>query len=72
MIINLKVIANAKKNEIKEEEGLFKVYVAAPPVDGKANKAVIETIAAHFKIKKDHVKIIRGEKSSRKVVQLDK
>jgi uncharacterized protein (TIGR00251 family) len=71
MIINLKVVANAKKNEIKEENGLFKVYVAAPPVDGKANKAVVETLAAHFQAKKNQIKIIRGEKSSRKVVQID-
>lgn len=69
--IKIKVITNAKKNEVVEAEGSFKVYVNAPPVDGKANKAVIELLAKYFKVRKSSVKIIRGEKSKDKVIQID-
>ena len=70
MQIAVKVIPNAKQNKIVEENGRFKVYLTAPPVDGKANKALIEFLAENFKIKKSQVKIIRGEKGREKIVWL--
>lgn len=69
--IKVKVIPNAKKNEVLEEDGKFKVYVKAPPIDGKANKALIELLARHFKVKKDVVRVIRGKKSKEKIVGID-
>ena len=66
-ILKFKIVPNAKRNEIKGE----KVYLTAPPVEGKANKALIEFLAEHFKIKKYQVSIVRGEKSRNKVVALD-
>ena len=69
-IIEAKVIPNARKNEVSPEGEGFKVYVKAPAVEGKANKAVIEVLADFFKIKKSQVKIIRGEKSRRKVIEI--
>lgn len=65
----IKVIPNAKKNEVLEEEGILKVYVKSPPVRGKANKAVIELLAEFFKVKKRDIKIIKGEKSREKVIE---
>lgn len=68
MRLNIKVIPNAKQNKIVEEVGRFKVYLTAPPVGGKANKALIEFLAEHFGVKKNQIKIVRGEKSREKVV----
>jgi uncharacterized protein (TIGR00251 family) len=70
-VINVRVISNANKNEVSEEEGKVKVRVAAPAVCGKANKAVIEVLAEFFKVKKRDIKIIRGEKSREKVIEID-
>ena len=69
--LKIKVITNAKRNAVVEEEGLLKVYVNAPPVDGKANKVVAEVLAEHFKVRKSNVKILRGEKSKEKVIEID-
>ena len=69
--IKIRVITNAKKNEVVEGEGMFKVYVNAPPVGGKANKTLIEVLAEYFKVRKSNVKIIRGEKSKEKVIEID-
>ncbi len=70
-IIEVRVVPNAKRNEIKDEEGKFKVYITAPPVDGKANKLLIEILAKHLGVKKSHINIIKGEKSRDKIIQID-
>lgn len=70
MRLNLKVIPNAKQNKIVEESGRIKVYLTAPPVEGKANKALIEFLSEHFKVKKNQIRIVRGEKSRDKVLEI--
>ncbi len=69
-LINARVIPNAKKNNVSEEQGKFKVRVSAPAVDGKANKTLIKVLAEYFKIKKNDVRIIKGLKSREKVVEI--
>ena len=68
--INVKVIPRASKNKIIEEPDRLKVYVTSPAVDGKANKAVIEAIAEHFKVKKRNIAIIFGETNREKVIEI--
>ncbi|MDD2654005.1 MAG: DUF167 domain-containing protein [Candidatus Omnitrophica bacterium] len=70
MIINIKVVASAKKNLIKKENDYLKVYVSSPAVEGKANKAVLELLCKHFGVKKDKIFIIKGLRSSRKSVEI--
>ncbi len=52
MKISIRVIPNAKKSRIVKEENCLKVYVTAPPVENKANKAVIEILSDYFNTKK--------------------
>jgi uncharacterized protein len=66
----VKVIPNAKKDRLVEENGRLKVYLNAPAVDGKANKALIEFLAEHFGVKKSEVRLVRGEKSREKTVEV--
>ena len=70
MILNVKVVPNAKKSRIYEEQGILKVYVNAPPVEGEANRELVEALAEHFKVKKNRVEIIRGKTSRTKVVRI--
>jgi hypothetical protein len=70
MKLNIKVIPNAKQNKLVEEPGRVKVYLTAPAVEGKANEALIEFLAEHFKTKKNKISIIRGIKSREKVVEI--
>lgn len=69
-LIKIKVIPNAKKNKVVESEGLFKVYVNAPAVEGKANKALFAVLSEYFNVRKSSIKIVRGEKSREKVVEI--
>ncbi|MFN3385202.1 MAG: DUF167 domain-containing protein [Candidatus Thermochlorobacter sp.] len=66
----VKVVPNAKKEGVIEENGRLKIYVHAPALDGKANKAVIEILSRHLGIKKSKVRIVRGETSREKVIEI--
>lgn len=70
MILNVKVIPNAKRNTIEESENSLKVYLTAPPLEGKANKALIELLAKHFGIRKSNIRILSGERSREKKIEI--
>ena len=48
----------------------LKLKVTAPPVDGKANEALIDFLARHFRVPRRHVHIVSGLRSRRKRVQI--
>ncbi len=67
----VKVIPRAAKNEIVGLEGeAFKIRLNAPPVEGKANEALVEYLAKVLSVKRADVEILRGETSRHKVVQV--
>lgn len=71
MKIAVKVVPNAKKAEVLEEsENSFRVKVDAPAKEGKANERLIEILADHFEVSKSRVKIVKGEKSRQKIVEI--
>ncbi|MFH1709562.1 MAG: DUF167 domain-containing protein [bacterium] len=71
MRLNVKVIPNAKRERLVVEEGRVRVYLTAPAVEGKANKALINFLAAHFRVKKNMVTIISGQTSRVKLVDIE-
>jgi len=68
MIIKIKVIPNAKKDEIIESYNKIKARVTAPATEGRANTALIKLLSEYYKIKKTDIKIIKGEKSKEKTI----
>ena len=70
MIREVKVTTKASQNIVKEENGRLKAYVTAAPEKGKANKALVGLLSAHFKVKKKDIRIIRGEHVQIKTVQI--
>jgi len=46
------------------------VYVKDPPLENRANGAVIEALARHFKVKKYQIALLRGSKSKQKVFNI--
>lgn len=70
--LNIKVQPRARKPGIeKMSSGEYKIRVSAPPSKGEANKEVVETLASHFGLPPSRVKIVRGQKSQRKLVLLE-
>jgi uncharacterized protein (TIGR00251 family) len=52
-------------------DGCVKIRLAAPPVDGAANAALIEFVAGQLGIAKSRVRISAGLTSRRKTVEAD-
>ncbi len=62
--------ARAKVGGTWGPDGHLVVAVQAPAVDGKANAAVIAALADAFGVPKRSVRIVRGETSRSKVVEI--
>lgn len=68
IILQLRISPNASKNEIIRTEEILKVKITAQPIDGKANKALIEFLSKSFKIPKSSIEILKGETSKDKTI----
>ncbi|HYV33864.1 MAG TPA: DUF167 domain-containing protein [Candidatus Limnocylindria bacterium] len=67
MFITIFAHTNSKKPRIEKDLlGDLHVYVNQPPLEGKANRAIAEALAEHFKVSKSQVQLVRGEKSKMK------
>lgn len=53
-----------------EHDGRLKVQLAAPPVDGEANAALVELVAGALRVRRADVTIARGESGRRKTVRV--
>lgn len=72
MILELHVQPGASRSEFAGRHGeRLKIRLAARAVDGKANEALIEFLAAHFKVRKSSVRITAGLRSRQKRVVID-
>jgi len=71
VIFKIKVQPGAAKNEIVGVQGdALKVKINAPPVKGKANKALISFLADKLGVKKSEVEIISGHTSKIKKIKV--
>src|SRR4051794_13505368 len=70
--ITVKVQPRARKTEVAGvlADGTIKIKVAAAPVDGAANTALIEFLAQILKLPKSQIDIIAGETSEHKLISL--
>jgi uncharacterized protein (TIGR00251 family) len=67
----VKVHPRARKNAVTGRVGdALKVALTAPPVDGKANQAVVEFFADLFQIPRASVTIASGASSRNKVMRI--
>ena len=70
--ICLYVQPGASKTQIAGmHDGLTKVRVAAAPVDGAANQALVEFVAKRLRIPKSRIRVVSGLTSRRKVLEID-
>lgn len=56
---------------IGEHDGRLKVQIAAPPVDGAANKEITKLLAATLGVSRGSVTIVAGDASKRKTVRVE-
>src|SRR5262249_35768672 len=53
-----------------ELDGALKVRLAAPPVDGEANEALLRLIAKLFAIPRAQVRLVSGQTSKNKLIRV--
>ena len=67
----VKVVPRASKNQVAGVEGdAIKIRLNAPPVEGKANDALIEFLADALDLRRAQIEIISGNTSRHKVVRV--
>ncbi|MBO5683761.1 MAG: DUF167 domain-containing protein [Akkermansia sp.] len=77
MKLALKVTPGARKNEILGWEDdypqvgrVLKVKIAAPPVEGKANKEIVLFLAKVLKATKSSIEVVHGTSGRIKLVEI--
>ena len=71
VLVSIRVQPRAKRDEVVgERAGAIVIRLRAPPVDGKANAALIEFIANAANLPRSRVEIVRGATAREKVVRV--
>lgn len=66
--IHVHVKLKSKKEAVEQlEDSSFIVRCNAPPVEGKANKKVIELLSKYLKVPKSHFNLVKGHSCKLKV-----
>ena len=69
--LTLHIQPGAKKTEVAGKHGdALKIRLASPPVDGKANAALINFVADRLGLAKSAVSLKSGQTSRRKVLEI--
>ena len=68
---SVRVQRRASRTEILGEwQGALRVRLAAPPVDDRANEALLRLVAARLKLQVSAVTLLRGERSRTKHIEV--
>ena len=71
MIIKVRVIPNAKQNDVVGRIGsILRVKIAAPAVEGKANEELCHFLAEFFDVKRSMVFLRKGERGREKTIEI--
>ncbi|MFO0802242.1 MAG: DUF167 domain-containing protein [Gemmataceae bacterium] len=71
-MLQIKVKPNAKASRLEQaDDGSWTAQLKSPPVDGKANRELIELVAERFGCRKAAVTIRSGASGRLKLVQID-
>lgn len=71
--MRITVIAHPNNKNPRIETDLLDtvhVYVHEPPLEGKANKAVLKALAEHYNTKIGKIIFVSGEKSKHKIFEI--
>jgi uncharacterized protein len=71
VIVDIHVVPNAARTHTDGlHDGALRLRLHAPPVDGKANLALIAWLALILQVAKSHISLARGQTSKRKQLRV--
>ncbi|MFC1767499.1 DUF167 domain-containing protein [Candidatus Margulisiibacteriota bacterium] len=72
VLFQVKVQPKSSVNKVVGQEGgKLKVRITSPPVEGKANSALVDLLAVFFGVKRSSIGIVKGLKSRSKIVRVE-
>ncbi len=72
MIVKIKLTPNSKVEKIERvSSNELNIKIREKPIEGKANKALIKLLADYFHTSKSRIRIVRGLKSRKKIVEIN-
>ena len=70
-VIKVKVIPRSSRTEVLgKENDIYRMKLTDPPVEGKANKAVIELLAEKLGVPKREIEIVSGKTGRLKTIRI--
>lgn len=76
MRIHVSIVPGSKKESVEKEgediygHPVYKVKTSAKPIDGEANKAMVDQLAEYFAVPKRNVEIVSGHTSRQKIIDI--
>ncbi len=72
LALRIKAVPRAAKNEIQGlHDGALKIRLTTPPVDGKANQALMKFLSKTLNIPKAQIELAQGETSRLKTLRIN-
>ncbi len=70
--LTVRVTPRARKDEVAGimPDGTLRIRVMAPPIEGKANEALVSFLAKVVGVRKSRIEIVAGEKGLDKIVSV--
>ncbi len=69
--LEVRVVPKARKRSlVVAADGRLKAYVTCAPVGGKANRELLELVAAVLGVARSRVELVRGERSRDKLIRV--
>ncbi len=67
----VRVTPGAKRNSIEGlKDGVWRIKIAAPPVEGKANEALVNYLSEVLGVRKNSFSLMKGETSRNKLLSV--
>jgi len=70
--LTVRVTPRSRRTEVAEilDDGTLRIRLTAPPVEGKANAALVEFLAEVLRTRKNRIEIVAGEKGLDKIISI--
>jgi hypothetical protein len=71
ILLEVKVIPRSARNELAgTADGVLRIKLTAPPVDGSANRQLLEFLAELLGVRKSDMEIVKGLSSRNKTIRI--
>ena len=72
MRISVKAKPQSREDKVERlADGTYAVFVREPPIQGRANRAIIALLSEFFGVSSDRIRIVSGHTSRNKIIEME-